>query len=76
MRSRLPGKLRSSPELSDAVIVKNRARLAKRRFVMRRTYYSDPATELIKPHANTRETPISKSRSSTIVMTSPLPDFP
>jgi hypothetical protein len=34
MRSRLPGKLRSSPELLGAVIVKNRTWLAKRRLVM------------------------------------------
>jgi hypothetical protein len=34
MRSRLPGKLRSSPLLLGGVIVKNRARLAKRRLAM------------------------------------------
>ena len=34
MRSRLPGKLRSSPELLGAVIVKNRTWLAKHRLVM------------------------------------------
>jgi hypothetical protein len=34
MRSRLPGKLRSSPELLGAVM-KNWTRFAKRRFVMR-----------------------------------------
>jgi hypothetical protein len=34
MRSRLPGKLRSNSLLLGAVIVKNRARLAKRRFIM------------------------------------------
>jgi hypothetical protein len=35
MRSRLPGKLRSNPLLLGAVIVKNRARFAKGRFIMR-----------------------------------------
>jgi hypothetical protein len=34
MRSRLPGKLRSSAQLLGAVIVKNRARFAKCRLVM------------------------------------------
>jgi hypothetical protein len=34
MRSRLPGKLRSSSWLLGAVIVKDRTRLAKRRLVM------------------------------------------
>jgi len=37
MRSRLPGKLRSNPVLLSAVIVENRARFAKRRFIMRAT---------------------------------------
>lgn len=36
MRSRLPGKLRSSAELPGAVIMKNRAGFAKRRFVISR----------------------------------------
>jgi hypothetical protein len=36
MRSRLPGKLRSSTELFGAMIVKNRARFAERRFVVGR----------------------------------------
>src|ERR1700689_4046412 len=35
MRSRLPGKLRSSPLLLGGVIVKNRTRFAKRRLAMR-----------------------------------------
>jgi len=35
MRSRLPGKLRSDPLLLGGVIVKNRTRFAKRRFVIR-----------------------------------------
>jgi hypothetical protein len=35
MRSRLPGKLRSSTQLGGTVIVKNRTRLAKRGLVMR-----------------------------------------
>jgi hypothetical protein len=34
MRSRLPGKLRSSAQLPSAVIVKNRAWFAKCRFIM------------------------------------------
>jgi hypothetical protein len=34
MRSRLPGKLRSSPELRGAMIVKNWTRFAKRRLIM------------------------------------------
>jgi hypothetical protein len=34
MRSRLPGKLRSSPLLLDRVIVKNRTRLAKCRLAV------------------------------------------
>ncbi len=34
MRSRLPGKLRSSPELCGAVIVKNRAGFAKHRLIV------------------------------------------
>jgi hypothetical protein len=34
MRSRLPGKLRSSSQLLGGVIVKNRTRFAKRRLAM------------------------------------------
>jgi hypothetical protein len=34
MRSRLPGKLRSSPLLLDAVLVKNGARFAKSRLII------------------------------------------
>jgi hypothetical protein len=35
MPSRLPGKLRSSPQRLGAMIVKNRTRFAKRRLVIR-----------------------------------------
>lgn len=75
MRSRLPGKLRSSPELSDVVIVKDRARLAKRRFVI------DGLTTQILPQTN--QAPRQHQRNAYKQEqvehdshTSPLPDFP